>query len=312
MGLTNLENVQSFTEFVFAAKGTAEHLDALDSKTPEELYLAKAGLVADAIGATQMAGDFLIDKAGPKYVGMLGENFKFLGESTPGLKSAYNPARQMKGLGTPIIGMALLAINTMQLTCGFGDSDTGGRFAKGAHGFTAISDTLKRATPTEQWHGKGSDAYAGENERQQERAATMSKIDTEVQGIIANQAEQIKKTRMVLDFAATYLGICIPVAIVIGRIPPTGPANQMVFELSAVGIAMPPALLAVTTMTGLAMQNAMKFAKAANAYQVVAAGAKPSGAPPASMSPPGGNTTPAPWSPSGGTSTGTGEGSINV
>ncbi|MCV7066611.1 hypothetical protein H7H51_14475 [Mycolicibacterium farcinogenes] len=312
MGLTNLENVQSFTEFLFAAKGTAEHIDALDSKKPEELYLAKAGLIADGIGATQMAGDFVIDKAGPKYAGMLGENFKFLSESTPGLKSAYNPARQMKGLGTPIIGAALLAINTMQLTCGFGDSDTGDRFTKGAEHFNTIADTLKDATPTEQWHGTGANAYAGENKRQQERVTTMSQIDTEVQGIIANQAEQIKKTRMALDMAATYLGICIPIAIVIGRIPPTGPANQMVFELSAVGIAMPPALIAVTTMTGLAMQNAMKFAKAASAYQEVAASAKPSGAPPALLSPPGGNTTSTPWSPSNGTSTGTGEGSINV
>ncbi|OLP00877.1 hypothetical protein BVU76_18235 [Mycolicibacterium porcinum] len=218
----------------------------------------------------------------------------------------------MKGLGTPIIGAALLAINTMQLTCGFGDSDTGDRFTKGAEHFNTIADALQGATPTDLWHGTGSNAYAGENNRQQERAATMSKIDSEVQGIIANQAEQIEKTRMALDIAATYLGVCIPIAIVIGRIPPTGPANQMLFEISAVSIAMPPALAAVTAMGYLALENAQKFQKAASAYQEVAAGAKPAGAPAAFMSPPDGNTTSTPWSPSDGSATGTGEGSIDV
>ncbi|OBK03474.1 hypothetical protein A5746_07765 [Mycolicibacterium conceptionense] len=313
MGLAHLENLQSFTEFMFAAKGTYEHFDALGAEKPGDVALAKAGLVADGIGAAQMVGDFGIGKLGHRYIDKLGDNFKVFGESTPGLKSAYNPnARQMKGLGTPIIGAALLAINGMQLMCGVGDPETGDRFAKGANGFEAISDTLERAMPTEQWHGRGSSAYAGENERQQERAATMRKIDTDVKGIIANEAEQIENTRRVLDITATSLTICIPIAIVIGKIPPTGPANQMAFEIGAVAGSMPIAVAAYGTMGTLAMANAQKFARAASAYREVAAGAKPAGAPPAFQSPPGGNTKSRPWSPSSGSSTGTGEGSINV
>ncbi|MGV0811235.1 EspA/EspE family type VII secretion system effector [Mycolicibacterium boenickei] len=296
--MSKLEHVQSVIEVAFAGKGGWEHWNGKDEENPVEAAVAQAGLGADLIGVFQMVGEPVADK--------------FFNVSPTNFSSYSSPKPKIQGFGTPIIGAALLAINTMQLTCGFEDPETGDRFTKGAEGFTAISDTLKRATPTELWHGTGSNAYAGENERQQERAATMSKIDIEVQGIIANQADQIKKTRMALDIAATYLTVCIPVAIIIGKTPPTGPAQQMAFELSAVGIAMPPALVAVTTMTGLAMQNAMKFAKAASAYQEVAAGAKPSGAPPALMSPPGGNTTSTPWSPSNGTSTGTGEGSINV
>lgn len=313
MGLAYLENVKSFAELGFAVKGTYEHLDALGADKPGEVALAKAGLAADGIGAAQMIGDFGIGKLGPKYVDKLGDNFKVFGESTPGLKSAYNPnARQMKGLGTPIIGAALLAINGMQLMCGVGDPETGDRFAKGANGFSEISDTLKQATPTDQWYGTGSDAYTADNEQQQQRAAAMSKIDAEVKGIVANEAEQIKNTRTVLDITATSLTYMIPIAIVIGKIPPTGPANQMAFELGAVAGTMPVALGACATMESLTLANAQKFARAASAYREVAAGAKSKGAPPAVMSPPGGNTTSKPWSPSDGTATGTGEGSINV
>lgn len=296
--MSKLEHVQSVIEVAFAGKGIWEHWNGKDEEDPVEAAVAQAGLGADAIGVFQMAGEPIADK--------------FLKVSPTNFSSYSSPKPKIQGFGTPIIGAALLAINTMQLSCGFEDPETGDRFGKGAEHFNTISDTLKSATPTDLWHGTGSNAYAGENDRQQERAATMSKIDSEVQGIIANQAEQIKKTRMALDVAATYLTVCIPIAIAIGKTPPTGPAQQMAFEMSAVAIAMPPVLGAVTTMGYLATDNAQKFQKAANAYREVAAGAKPAGAPPGSMSPPHGNTTPAPWSPSGGTSTGTGEGSIDV
>ncbi|OMB99262.1 hypothetical protein A5733_00905 [Mycobacterium sp. NS-7484] len=312
MGLLNLDSVKSFAEYTFAAKGAYEHLDALGSDDPGSVFLAKAGLVADGIGATQMVGELGIAKYGDKFVNKLPQNLKVFGESTPGLKSAYSPARQMKGLGTPIIGAALLAINGLQLMCGVGDPETGDRFAKGADGFNQISNALDQTKPTEQWRSSGSEAYAAQNERQQERAATMSKIDAEVKGIIADEAEQIKNTRDALDIVATSLTVMIPIAIVIGKIPPTGPANQMAFELGAVAGAMPIALGAFGTMEALTLGNAQKFQQAASAYREVAAGAKPTAAPPALISPPGGSTRSRPWSPSGGASTGTGEGSINV
>lgn len=296
--MSKLEHVQSVIEVAFAGKGVWEHWNGKDEEDPVEAAVAQAGLGADAIGGFQMVGEPVAEK--------------FLKVSPTNFSSYRSPEGKINGFGTPIIGAALLAINTMQLTCGFEDPETGDRFTNGAEHFNTITDTLKGATPTDLWHGTGSNAYAGENEKQQERATTMADIDRQVQGIIANQADQIKKTRMALDIAATYLTVCIPVAIVIGKTPPTGPAQQMAFELSAVGIAMPPALAAITAMGYLATDNAQKFAKAANAYQEVAAGAKPAGAPPAFMSPPDGNTTSTPWSPSGGTSTGTGEGSIDV
>ncbi|MEX3650239.1 EspA/EspE family type VII secretion system effector [Mycolicibacterium porcinum] len=296
--MSKLEHVQSVIEIAFAGKGVWEHWNGKDEESPVEAAVAQAGLGADVIGGTQLLGEL-----GAEHL---------LKKPTTTFSSYSSPKPKIQGFGTPIIGAALLAINTMQLTCGFEDPETGDRFGQGADHFNTISDTLKSATPTDLWHGTGSNAYSGENERQQERATAMGKIDTEVQGIIANQAEQIKKTRMALDIAATYLTVCIPVAVVIGKIPPTGPAQQMAFEMSAVGIAMPPALGAVATMEYLAMANAQKFQQAANAYQEVAAGAKPAGAPPSFMSPPDGNTTSTPWSPSGGSATGTGEGSIDV
>lgn len=293
-----LEQVKQVVEITFAGKGFLEHLDAKDSDDPGDARLAKLGFVADGIGAGQMVGEIGADK--------------LFGVTPTSFSSYSSPAKTIQGFGTPIIGAALLAINGMQLMCGVGDPETGDRFAKGAHGFTAISDTLERAMPTDQWHGSGSAAYTAENEQQQERAATMSKIDTEVKGIIANEAEQIENTRKALEIVATSLTFMIPIAIAIGKIPPTGPAQQMAFELGAVAGSMPIALGAFGTMESLTLANAQKFRQAASAYRQVAAGAKPSGAPPGSVSPPAGNTTSKPWSPSGGSATGTGEGSINV
>ncbi|BBX28318.1 EspA/EspE family type VII secretion system effector [Mycolicibacterium alvei] len=293
-----LEHAKQVIEIGFAGKGFGEHLFAANSDDPQAASLAKIGFVADGIGAGQMLGEF-------------GAN-KLFGVTPTSFSSYSSPAKTINGFGTPIIGAALLAINGMQLMCGVGDPETGDRFAKGAHHFTAIADTLKWSTPTEQWHGRGSDAYAAENEQQQERAAKMSKIDAEVKGIVANEAKQISNTRTALEIVATSLTFMIPIAIAIGKIPPTGPANQMAFEIGAVAGSMPIALGAFGTMESLTLANAQKFRQAASDYQEVAAGAKPAGAPPASVSPPGGSTTSKPWSPSGGSATGTGEGSINV
>jgi EspA/EspE family len=287
-----LDQAVEVIEVVFAVKGTAEHATSLDKP------LSRIGLGADALGALQMAGEWGASK--------------WAGISPTSFSSYSSPAKRIQGFGTPIIGAALLAVNAMQLTCGFGDPETGDRFEKGSSGFNAISDTLKSGTPTDQWHGSGSESYSSQNERQQERATTMSKIDSAVKGIIENQAKQVEATRDLLDVVATSMTICIPVAIAIGKIPPTGPAQQMAFETGVVAGAMPVAYGAVTRMLAQVSANAMKFGQAASAYREVSAGAKPSGAPPSVMSPPGGNTTSKPWSPSGGSSTGTGVGSINV
>ncbi|MDF3341340.1 EspA/EspE family type VII secretion system effector [Mycolicibacterium septicum] len=293
-----LEQAQKIVEITFAGKGFLEHLDANGSDNPGDARLAKLGFAADGIGAAQMIGEFGADK--------------LFGVTPTSFSSYSSPAKTIQGFGTPIIGAALLAINGMQLMCGVGAPETGDRFAKGANGFTAISDSLKRATPTDQWRSSGSNAYAAQNEQQQERATAMGKIDSEVKDIIANQAKQIESTRKALEIVATSLTFMIPIAIAIGKVPPTGPAQQMAFELGAVAGSMPIALGAFGTMEARTLANAQKFQQAGNAYQEVAAGAKPKGAPPALVSPPGGNTTSRPWSPSCGASTGTGGGSINV
>ena len=287
-----LEQAVELIEVGFAVKGTAEHATSLDKP------LSQIGLGADALGALQMGGEWAAERFG--------------NISATNFGSYASSAKRIQGFGTPIIGAALLAVNGMQLTCGFGDPETGDRFSKGSDHFNTIAETLKGATPVDLWNGTGSNSYNGQNERQQDRAALMSEVDTTVKGIVANQAKQVEATRDMLDIVATSMTICIPVAIIIGKCPPAGPAQQMAFELGVVAGAMPVATGAITRMRYQALTNTQQFARAASAYHEIAAGAKPTGAPPSFVSPPDGNTTSAPWSPSGGTSTGTGEGSINV
>lgn len=286
-----LDQAVDIIEVGFAVKGTAEHATSLDKP------LSRIGLGADALGGLQMAGEFAAAK---------------LGKPVTNFGSYASPAKRIEGFGTPIIGAALIAVNTMQLTCGFGDPETGDRFSDGADHFNTVSDTLRSATPTELWHGTGSESYTGQNEKQQDRAEAVSKIDADVKEIVENQAKQVEATRDMLDVVATSMTICIPIAIVIGKCPPAGPAQQMAFELGVVAGAMPIAMGTVARMRQQSASNTQQFMRAANAYHEIAAGAKPTGAPSSFISPPDGNTTSAPWSPSNGTSTGTGEGSIDV
>jgi hypothetical protein len=107
---------------------------------------------------------------------------------------------------TPVIEAGLWAIIAFDWMCGVGDPEKGDRFGEGGSRFNEIIEQLKSAAPDASWTGSGSDAYAGQNVKQQDRAKTMVDADFDMNQIISCEANQLNGTRDILDHAGTVLG----------------------------------------------------------------------------------------------------------
>lgn len=167
---------------------------------------------------------------------------------------------------TPVIEAGLIAIAAFSWMCGFGDSEKGDRFGEGGSKFNEIIDKLKSAAPDSTWQGSGSDAYAGQNVKQQGRASTMVDADFEMNQIISCEANQLSGTRDILDHAGTVLGYAILPALAAMRIPVWGWEISMGIQLGAVGGTVPVCQAEMTQMALRAIENAKSVRNAIDKY----------------------------------------------
>ncbi|WP_131721925.1 MULTISPECIES: EspA/EspE family type VII secretion system effector [Mycolicibacterium] len=230
-------------EVFFAAKGTTEHVQDFPS------FTSVIGLQADVLGATQMIGTAVLEYKGKEALA--------------------------KTFGTPIIGAGLLAINGMQLLCGVGSPNKGEGFEKGAAAFQKIQDGYASTAPTDHWVGEGSETYARQNEKQQERAGKLAKIDADVQKVVGEQAAQVSEARNVLDISATVLTAAIPAAIAAGLVqpPPVGQALKTGIEIGAVAGSVPRCALTMDMLGLHTLRNAGQIQNAISKYNALAADA---------------------------------------
>ncbi|MGV0836282.1 EspA/EspE family type VII secretion system effector [Mycolicibacterium thermoresistibile] len=171
---------------------------------------------------------------------------------------------------TPVIAAGLQSILAMNVMTGLGRApERGHRFSQGAQQFSAVSNKLATAFPT-QWEGTGAQAYGQRNAAQQKRADAMAQIDASVQQIVDGQADQVQSTRKVLNASAAGLGYAIPLAMAAYAKPIVGPAISMKIQLAAVAIALPPCGVAMTALSATSAANAAKLAQAINQYKQVA------------------------------------------
>jgi hypothetical protein len=167
---------------------------------------------------------------------------------------------------TPVIEAGLITITLMNWMCGFGDSEKGDRFGDGGSKFNEVIDKLKSASPDGTWQGSGSDAYAGQNEKQQSRAKTMVDADFDMNQIISCEANQLSGTRDILDHAGTVLGYAILPAIAAMRIPVWGWEISLGIQLGAVGGTVPVCQAEMIQMAARALENAESVQKAIDRY----------------------------------------------
>lgn len=242
----NLESGRKAVEAVFAVKGAGEHIAELPS------FTSIIGLQADLTGAMQM---YATSARGAATLGKYG------------MKTA--------SWTTPIIANGLLGINTMQATLGVGDPNDGGDFKKGAEAFQKIQSGLEGTAPTDNWVGEGSDSYAQQNKKQQERAGKLAQVDGEVQKIIGEQAAQVSEARNVLDISATVLTAAIPAAIIASftQPPPVGQALKTAVEIGAVAGSVPRCVLTMDMLGVHTLRNASQVQNAISKYNALAADA---------------------------------------
>lgn len=178
-----------------------------------------------------------------------------------------------KSFATPIINAGLLGIQGMTLTCGIGNPDSGDRFGKGAEQLGHVHDTLESAKPTSGWQGDASQAYKGQDAKQQERARSIAEADKALEAIVSKQASQIDQTRSVLGTCATVLGYAILPAMIAKVSGPQGPAVAMAIEIGAVAGSVPLAAGRTSMMSANAAANAVEVGQVIGKYTKVAASA---------------------------------------
>jgi len=167
---------------------------------------------------------------------------------------------------TPVIEAGLWAIIAFNWMCGVGDPEKGDRFGEGGSRFNEIIEQLKSAAPDASWTGSGSDAYAGQNVKQQDRAKTMVDADFDMNQIISCEANQLNGTRDILDHAGTVLGYAIVPALAALRIPVIGPEISLGIQLGAVGGTVPVCQVEMIQMAARAVENAQSIQKAIDLY----------------------------------------------
>jgi hypothetical protein len=167
---------------------------------------------------------------------------------------------------TPVIEAGLWAIIAFDWMCGVGDPEKGDRFGEGGSQFNEIIEKLKSAAPDSSWTGSGSDAYDGQNVKQQDRATTMVDADFDMNQIISCEANQLNGTRDILDHAGTVLGYAIVPALAALRIPVIGPEISLGIQLGAVGGTVPVCQVEMIQMAARAVENAQSIQKAIDLY----------------------------------------------
>lgn len=177
-----------------------------------------------------------------------------------------------KAYATPIISAGLLAIQGMTMTCGIGNPDSGDRFGQGAEKLEQAHQTLESAKPTSGWQGGASQAYTGQDAKQQERAREIAEADKKMEAVISKQAGQVNQTRSFLGTCATVLGYAILPAMAAKAFPATAPF-AIAIEVGAVAGSVPLAAGQTSMMNANSMANAVEISQAMGQYAKVAASA---------------------------------------
>jgi hypothetical protein len=91
---------------------------------------------------------------------------------------------------------ALVAVELLELTTGFGPPTEGDALKDGAQQFTAAAEQLKSAIPGDQWQGPASRNYADLGSTLEDLATTMAELDLKLAGLVKFQAEWVTHFRL--------------------------------------------------------------------------------------------------------------------
>lgn len=172
---------------------------------------------------------------------------------------------------TLIIEGGLKLVSAMEDQCGGTNAPTeGDSYSEGARRFNRISDTLKSATPGDDWKGSASDSYHQANDRQRERARLMVDADLEVRMALSAEAGEVRAIRRTFNKAATVMGNAIVPALAARALGKHGKAIAYGIETGAVGAALPVCIWQMTQLAEHSTRAAATLKDAVLLYEAVA------------------------------------------
>ncbi len=180
----------------------------------------------------------------------------------------------VEAAGSQILTVGQALLTQMKHTLGEGDPDDGQAFGVAADRFRSADSELGAASPTEQWVGDGSDAYADQNSRQRLRAESVADTDHEVHRVLAGEAFQVGYHRRQIDELYNWLGELSEYTQWLDLVPRFGDAAKLMVETAAVNTALTSAGFELANMHDEASQNAARLKDLVGRYQAIAATAK--------------------------------------
>lgn len=180
--------------------------------------------------------------------------------------SGQDRSAMVAAAGSPVLAAGQRIIESIKLTTGVGDPDTGMRLAVGAHGFAAAVRTLTTAFPGEGWEGAGSATYTGRNEKLVGDSQAMAEADRLVASVLTREAEQISAIRDGLDRQSEWLGSMSLVTGAVGSLTPAGHAAQARAEVEMVTKVVGESTSQLMTMQDNVGVNAAEVRDAVSLY----------------------------------------------
>ncbi|MCV7077964.1 EspA/EspE family type VII secretion system effector [Mycobacterium szulgai] len=139
---------------------------------------------------------------------------------------------------TLIIDSAIGTIESLELLLGSGIPDGGSVFSFTSSLFSQTANELNSAGPGNHWQGSAADSYAGQNQRQQSFLGELAKLDSEIESLIAAQAEAVSRTRDVLSDVLSGLKVARKIAIDMSYVPVVGWIMSINFQAATCAVAM--------------------------------------------------------------------------
>lgn len=139
---------------------------------------------------------------------------------------------------TLIIDSAIGTIESLELLLGSGIPDEGSVFSFTSSLFSQTANELNSAGPGTNWQGSAADSYAGQNQRQQSFLGELAKLDSEIESLIAAQAEAVSRTRDVLSDVLSGLKVARKIAIDMSYVPVVGWIMSINFQAATCAVAM--------------------------------------------------------------------------
>ena len=165
-----------------------------------------------------------------------------------------------------ILAAAQLVIDGERALTGSGDPETGTGYKSSAAHLDDAVTTLVFSTPAEdQWDGAAADVYKKANDEHRRRVSAVQVADSTIAQVLSREADQVIRTRTMLDEASQYLYDFGLATAWMNFVPPLIPAKAAI-DTAAAGAALGWTASSMEDLVTTSLQSAVDIWQAKRAY----------------------------------------------